>query len=395
MGENATLQCKMSAYPEPKFEWSFQGKLIDGFHSRRYHTNVTDVGSDIHVGSLFIRETRPEDYGDYLCRSWNSVGDDDEKTIIMLVKKSAPDAPSHIEPIEILSDSLTLRWKESFNGGYANTEYVIAYSSDGDSWRNESCRSLNPCRVTGLKSRSDYMFRVMAVNVGGHSPFSEEITVTTKVDLKDMPTASDAYFDSVRNSLSFRVETTNLRLVAKIEVRETGTSGHQVSSTSDWTPLTVVPIISDYEEILLKPSLSSYSDIRIVLCLHSNDSWCGYEHLVKMDSSLSGSTYLRESRGGYSLEQFMFIIVVTSLLAVCGIFLFICCCCYRSKDDGTKGSNNLNSEPSKKKKSSTRSSKNSSNTSSETNTDPHHPKGVNSISPPFYATHENKGKRSF
>ena len=319
VGENASLQCKMSSYPEPKFEWSFDGKILDG--SRKYYIEVTQdrEHDDIFIGTLMIRNVAASDYGHYLCRAWNGIGDnDDEKTNLELVRKSAPDAPTQIEATEILSDSVTIRWKESFNGGYANTEFVISYSHDGDRWRNESCRTMNPCRVTGLESRSDYVFRVMAINAGGHSGFSDEIGVTTKINLKDMPNASEAYYDSSRDILAFRVESSSLRLVAKIEVREVG------QKTGYWIPLTIVPIVTDVEEIHLKPSNSGYSDMRIMLCLQANDSWCGYEHLVKMDAS--NSVFLRENKG-LSVESFLSGVGVIAGIVFCGVLAITCCCC--------------------------------------------------------------------
>lgn len=352
IGENATLQCKMSAFPEPQFEWYYQGRLLDSY-SHRYATNVTDLGDDVYAGTLAIREARPEDYGDYTCRSWNSVGDDDEKTIIKLVKKSAPDAPTQLEAVEIGSDSVSLRWREEFNGGFANTEYMISYAGEGEPWRNESCRMMNPCRVTGLESRHDYRFKVLAVNFRGSSPFSEELVVATKINLKDMPTPYDAYFNSERNALVFRVDTSALRLVAKIEVRE--------GNSEEWTPLTVVPIISEYEEIYLKPSPHGYSDMRIQICLQSNDSWCGYEHLVKMDSL---GTFLRESKG-FSLEQFVMVILIGSLLAVLGVIVMLCCCCYRRRLSIEKKGADVEDGERRGK--------------------------VSTISPPYYSSHDNKG----
>ena len=377
VGESASLQCKMSAYPEPKFEWSFNGKQIET--SRRYSINVTTQVTDaeeIFVGNLLIRDVRPDDYGHYLCRSWNSVGDDDEKTNIQLVKKSAPDAPTQVEAIEIMSESVTLRWKESFNGGYSNTEFVIAYSPDGDKWKNESCRSTNPCRVTGLESRSDYIFKVLAINAGGHSGFSEEITITTKINLKDMPNAYDAFFDSVRNALSFRVEATSLRLVAKIEVRET--------DRPEWTGLTVVPIVTDLEEIFLKPSSSGFSDMRIMLCLQSNDSWCGYEHLVKMDASgsNSNSTYLREAKG-FSLEYIFNVLLMVFLFIASAACLAACYCCCRKR---------FGIEKKKKPSGSSVSSKSTPAGSFESSSDDEAAKVVNSMQQAYYVPHDNEGE---
>jgi len=351
LGETATLQCKMSAYPQPKFEWSFQGKGLDsdGVH---YRTNVSDLGDDVYAGLLSIRDISSEDYGDYLCRSWNNVGDDDEKTIIKLVKKSAPDTPMQLEFIEVLSDSVTLRWMEGFNGGFSNTEFIVTYSPDNsDRWRNESCRSINPCKITGLESRKEYRFKVLAVNPRGYSQYSDIIKAATKVNLKDMPNAYESSYDRERNTLFFRVEPNALKLVAKIEVRD--------GNEADWFQLTTVPIISDYEEVYLKPTPQGISDVRIILCLQSNDSWCGYEHLVKMDSS---STYLRETNR-LSTEYLVMVVVIGASIALVIAITLVCSC--RKRKNANKKDYEMESNGS-------------------------HPK-VTTISPPYYAGHDNKG----
>lgn len=93
IGETAVIQCKMSAYPKPKFDWFFSGRQLEEYNTR-YAMNETDLGDDIHVGSLIVRDTRPEDYGDYTCRASNSVDNDDERTVIKLVKVSVSRSPS-------------------------------------------------------------------------------------------------------------------------------------------------------------------------------------------------------------------------------------------------------------------------------------------------------------
>jgi len=114
------------------------------------------------------------------------------------------------------------------------------------------------------------------------------------------------------------VASSSLRFVSKLEVLETG------SPNPDWVPVAIVPIVTDYEEIHLKPSNSGYSDMRIMLCLQSNDSWCGYEHLVKMDAS--SSTFLRESKG-FTVDGFAstFFVIVAVVLSA-GLALLCCCC---------------------------------------------------------------------
>ena len=349
-GETAVLQCKMSAYPPPKFEWFYKGKILDNY-SDRYNTNSTEIGDDIHVGTLSIRNARESDYGDYTCRAINSVADDDEKTIIKLVKKSAPEMPMQLEMVEVLSDSVILRWAEGFNGGFANTEYVVTYN-DGERWRNESCRSLNPCKITGLESRREYQFRVLAVNPRGYSPYSEDLRVTTKVNLKDMPNAFDSYFDREKNTLTFNVEPhdVSLKLVAKVEIRS--------EISPEWKQLTTVPIISNQENVYLKSTSEEISDIRVILCLQSNDSWCGYEHLVKMDPF-----YAREAKN-ITTDYLLSVILIASISAL-AVVVLILCCCWKRKDKNNK-----------------------KDYESDSTTD--RPK-VTTISQPFYGSHDNKG----
>jgi echinoid protein len=351
--ETAVLQCKMSAYPAPKFEWFFRGKILDNY-SDRYNTNSSEQGDDIHVGTLSIRNTKENDYGDYTCRAFNSVGDDDEKTIIKLVKKSAPEMPMQLEMVEVLSDSVILRWIEGFNGGFSNTEYVVTYN-DGERWRNESCRSLNPCKITGLESRHEYQFRVLAVNPRGYSPYSEDLKVTTKVNLKDMPNAFDSFYDREKNTLVFNVEPHDvpLKLVAKIEVRN--------ENNGEWRQLTTVQIISNSENVYLKSTPEEITDIRVILCLQSNDSWCGYEHLVKMDS-----IYARETKS-LTTDHLLGVILIASVSAL-AVVTSILCCCWKRKDKTSKKDYESDSSTGRPK--------------------------VTTISQPFYASHDNKGLMS-
>ncbi|XP_027196551.1 cell adhesion molecule Dscam1-like isoform X3 [Dermatophagoides pteronyssinus] len=313
VGEMAVLQCKMSAYPAPKFEWFFSGKMLDNYFNERYQTNSTELPDDIHIGSLSIRNTKESDYGDYTCRAYNSVGDDDERTIIKLVKKSAPETPVQLEILEVVADSITLRWLEGFNGGFANTEFVVNYN-DGERSRNESCRSLNPCKITSLESRHEYQFRVLAVNPRGYSQYSDPLKVVTKVNLKDMPSAYDSSYDRERNILVFRVDPNDvgLRLVAKIEVRS--------KNKEQWTSLTKVQVLSDLENVYLKSTSDPITDIRVILCLQSNESWCGYEHLVKMDSS-----FTRETKTS-STDHLFGVIIISTICAVVAFFIILCCC---------------------------------------------------------------------
>lgn len=270
VGETASLICKVSAYPEPRFEWFYSNKPLN--LESRYSQNITEQPSDLWIGSLIIRDLRQSDYGDYTCRTWNSPGEGDKKTTIRLVTKSAPDTPKRLEAIEVLSDAVTLRWADSFTGGFSDAEFIVSISGDGgQNWRNESCHLINPCKITGLESRREYRFKLMAINPLGQSLFSEEVRTITKVNPVDIPVAYEGYYDPIDNLLAFRVNQSNFRmsLIARIE---------HLDPNNNWKLITKTPVRSELETIRLSPPPDNvgYGDIRVILCLASHDPWCGY-----------------------------------------------------------------------------------------------------------------------
>ena len=52
--------------------------------------------------------------------------------MVHLVKKSRPDAPTLLGPVESMSDSLLVKWKENFHGGYKNVTFKLQYRPQGN-----------------------------------------------------------------------------------------------------------------------------------------------------------------------------------------------------------------------------------------------------------------------
>ncbi|KAF8792000.1 Hemicentin-1 like protein [Argiope bruennichi] len=310
VGETAVIQCKMQAYPAPQFEWSSRGRVLDEYGN--YGTNITDLGEDIYAGVLSIRDMKEEDYGEYTCRASNQVGDD-KKTIIRLVRKGPPERPTHLELIEVSSDKVTLRWQEGFNGGFANTEFLVTYfNTETGRSMNESCRSQNLCQITGLSANTEYHFKVIAVNPRGYSPYSEDLSVTTK----DMPRPTEAQFDRDTGYLTFHVEPSSLKLLAKIEARPVG--------TEMWVQQTVISVIRQIEKVQLSPPDEGFSDVRVKLCLESNDSWCGDAKLANpLEEELPNP---KDARAAISSETLMVIVGIIGVTFLICIVLIICCC---------------------------------------------------------------------
>lgn len=59
----------------------------------------------------------------------------------------------------------------------------------------------------------------------------------------------------------------NLLLYFQIEARPMG--------TEMWVLQTVIQVIRPIEKVQLSPPDEGFSDVRVKLCLESNDSWCG------------------------------------------------------------------------------------------------------------------------
>ncbi|GFU16491.1 titin [Nephila pilipes] len=322
--ETAVLKCIMQAYPEPIFEWFHYGRGLDNYGN--HGTNITDIGGDTFVGVLSIKDLTENDYGEYTCRAWNQVGD--KKTIIKLVKKGVPERPSNIELVDASSDKITLRWTEGFNGGFSSTEYLITYwpAAENVKGRNESCRSQNVCEIIGLQSETEYKFKVLAVNPRGYSPYSEEIIIKTKPNLRDLPRAIDAHFDKESSQLTFAVDPLPIPLLAKVQAR--------YSDSEEWILQKYIEINTPEETVYLKPGSQSFSDVRVTLCLQSNESWCGDAKIASpFDDSSPRSV---ETVGVVKVENMYVIITVAGCLSLIAIIGFICFYLCKKSNKGNK-----------------------------------------------------------
>lgn len=318
-GDMAVLRCQMQAYPEPTFEWVYKGRILERYAN--YATNVTDDGDDLYTGALSVADVKESDYGDYTCRAWNQVGDV-QRTILKLVRKSAPDPPGRLVAVSSDSDKVTLQWTEGFNGGFSNTEFVVTYSNVASGQtKNESCRSHNPCTITGLEPKSEYVMKVVAVNARGFSSYSEEITVQTKVNLKDMPRPLSAQFDQETGRVYFTVEQTAERLLARVEGRARG--------QEQWVALAEVEV--ERPQISLEvANAAALVDIRVLLCLQSNASWCGDERLAEPFDEFTMTTENSLHPVGAPVTiKTMNVVIIVAVAA--GLFfllvvVFVCCC---------------------------------------------------------------------
>ena len=188
LGQTAFINCRMQAFPAPRFDWTFGNSILSNDRSF-YDSNMTELNDDIYEATLKINQVSQSSYGDYICKGQNTMG-----------------------------SSYDFITRVSFYGGY-DTFYTIQFKKLGENVpRYEDCGHKNPCNITKLEQHTQYLVRVKASNIGGESKFSREVPVVTKVDVAMIPAPGDVHYARTSRTATFSILDTVLPLVAKIEL---------------------------------------------------------------------------------------------------------------------------------------------------------------------------------
>ena len=81
LGQPAYIQCRMQAFPAPRFDWTFGNSILSNDRSF-YDSNMTELNDDIYEATLRIKQVAQSSYGDYICKGQNTMGA--KRTIIKL-----------------------------------------------------------------------------------------------------------------------------------------------------------------------------------------------------------------------------------------------------------------------------------------------------------------------
>lgn len=282
LGEDAQLECRMQAYPEPKFQWTFGPNFVEsgGAH---YAINDTALPDDVYASVLTVRGVTEADYGRYICKGTNSRGD--HKTLITLQEKGRPEHPTNLRVINQGTEFIELAWDESFNGGFADTIFYVRAETMSGERMSHDCQTLNPCTIQPLPQQTAFKLQVKASNIMGDSDFSDPLEAMTFVDVDSIPEPEEVYLEKAGNKLSFRVLPTNLMLQGQVETRG--------ADSDEWTKLDMlIPISSDSHdpgEVVLGEEVPE--EVRIKFCSIFVESSCG-----KYRAATKGElVYLHES----------------------------------------------------------------------------------------------------
>ncbi|CAH4037827.1 unnamed protein product [Pieris brassicae] len=345
--ENAEISCRVQAYPKPEFQWFYGANTapLQMSSDGHYEITTTTDNNDSYLSILLIRNIKGQDYGDYYCKVKNSLGS--IRPQIRLQPKGAPESPRALASQKVGPSFVSLKWEAGFDGGLSNTKYFVLYRRqknpaggehcaterlDEYDWKEYDCRRSNPCNVTRLEQHNTYHFKVKAVNTKGQSNYSNEIMVTTKVDV--IPPPEQVTFDPSTRSVAFSVGPTCLPLVGVVEGLG-ALGGWQVVDT---VPLQLSGISSTIQESTLDPPTprgrgSSVPPldqlnprVRLRLCLQDNQDTCS--EYIEADI---GPSY---TKAAAALTTATVIAIVVSCLVFLLFLslLFIFCRCKRNEN---------------------------------------------------------------
>ncbi|XP_075974922.1 hemicentin protein echinoid [Anticarsia gemmatalis] len=363
--ETAEILCRVQAYPKPEFQWFYGSNTapLQMSSDGHYEINTTTDNNDSYLSILKIKTVKPQDYGDYYCKVKNSLGS--IRPQIRLQPKGAPESPRSLESQKVGPTYITLKWEAGFEGGLSNTKYFVRYrrvslrgagagaagsehcaadrSTEFD-WMEYDCGRANPCNVTRLDQHNTYTFKVKAVNTKGQSNYSNEITVTTKVDKINPP--EQVTYDPSTQAIAFTVTPTCLSLVGVVEGISTMgvTPGWQVVDTVtlrlSGATATVQEATVELPSKAMRKTARYATDmpheenprIRLKLCLQVNQDVCS-----EYTEAEIGPSYIKEPYGSTTAAIVgIFVTAVVVLLFVGLLFLIYQCRRRPNKKDRSK-----------------------------------------------------------
>uniref|UniRef100_A0A8D8W7X6 Hemicentin-1 n=1 Tax=Cacopsylla melanoneura TaxID=428564 RepID=A0A8D8W7X6_9HEMI len=265
LNDNAVILCEVQAYPRPEFHWSLNNNpspLTSSGSKGHYEINTSvserEGAGDVYISNLTISNIKDYDYGDYNCRVINTLGS--VRVSIKLQTKGPPEKPEALHATDVGPRHVVLEWMPGFDGGLKNTKYFVSYkkvlrtndneidndcyaskrlSNVGDSWQEFDCQVNNPCNVTSLEQHQSYVFKMKAYNPKGHSNYSDEAVVMTRVER--IPQPQRVTFDPETHALVVNLAATCLQLVGIVEAITDPTMN--LADENDWQQIQSIPLI--------------------------------------------------------------------------------------------------------------------------------------------------------
>mgnify|MGYP003309806701 CR=1 FL=1 len=256
---------------------------------------------------------QPSSYGDYKCKGTNKMGS--KRTLIKLQAKGKPGKPLNLRALDIGYNYITIGYDKGFDGGYSNTKFTVQYQQQH--YPNpvyEDCGALNYCSITRLDQNSVYSLSVKASNERGESKYSEEIHISTRIDISRIPLPENVHFERSTSLASFNLSPTMLNLIAKIELE---------NNDGTWIQYDAIAVKeSPFAEMIKKNE--SVKNLRVRFCLETNEELCGaYTEALVVDKRPDAL------KAAFKEPWVIGLIVVIVILALIAMLILIKCCFYK------------------------------------------------------------------
>ena len=116
-----------------------------------------------------------------------------------------PDTPTSLTASNRNNAASTVSWAAPANNGYPITDYLIEYSTDGNTWTTfaDGVSTTTSVTVTGLANDTAYTFRVSAVNAVGTSLPESSSSITTAGPPQAPEGLYATYYDGAASTLTW------------------------------------------------------------------------------------------------------------------------------------------------------------------------------------------------
>ncbi|KAL3253629.1 hypothetical protein MRX96_054422 [Rhipicephalus microplus] len=193
-GHGVDLECRASGDAPINISWSHNGRRLDTHKLQGSRVNAKSLPDGL-VSTLSLSAAQREQSGMYACEVANNYGQDEKH--IRLIVQEPPEAPVEFNVTSVNSRSVSLAWREPYNGNSPILSYLIQYknatvdwSADAGRWvRNVSAgRDQTSWTVRSLQPSTSYHLRAAAVNVLGVGPFTQPpLMITTDEEVPGGP----------------------------------------------------------------------------------------------------------------------------------------------------------------------------------------------------------------
>ncbi|XP_060599212.1 nephrin-like [Ruditapes philippinarum] len=179
-----------------------------------FHKNVAIERNDEKIeiftiglnSSLSVRNITQIDFGEYSVKVSNTLGEYVHH--FMLQAEDKPDVPINLtyDTGSITESSVTLVWTPGFDGGFPQTFILLYQYSQEKKWHSVQVQDTNEQAIhytlTGLLSSKVYNIKMFSMNKKGNSSFTQNLQITTKMNVKTADSQSSDNAGIIGGSIS-------------------------------------------------------------------------------------------------------------------------------------------------------------------------------------------------